>query len=120
MSLFFLLSAVLLSSLSLFLFYKLYIYIFQEEERLADPFFFVKKGKLRAFWKAYCEGLSGTGADPFLKSKPMYIAFYLSLHFLCPLWGFAFFLQSDGNFLVVIVSIFLSLQLHHRAFSQAS
>ena len=41
------------------------------------------------------------------------------LHFLFPLWGFGFFLHSDANFLVVVLSIIISLQIHQRVYSAA-
>ena len=39
---------------------------------------------------------------------------YLSFHLFTPLIGFSLFLRTDGNFLVVLFSFFVSYQLHHR------
>ena len=118
MSLPFLLFAILFSFSALLLFYSLYSHIFQQEEK-------EKKGKnsydynrLKAFWQAYCHELSQLSLKSFFKLNFLYIAFYLCLHLLFPFWGLALFLHSDGNFLVIISSVFISLQLHHRLFSQ--
>ncbi|MBI3394218.1 MAG: hypothetical protein HY042_00105 [Spirochaetia bacterium] len=45
---------------------------------------------------------------------------FLSLHLLVPLWGFAIFLRSDGNFLVIVLSIIASIQLVQRLFPSES
>lgn len=116
MSLPFLFFSILLSSLALLLFYSLYSRIPQREEKVGASFFY-RHGKLSAFWKAYAYELSRLSLRPFLKLSFLCLAFYLCLHLLFPLWGFAFFLRSDGNFLVIIGSVFISLQLHHRLFS---
>ena len=120
MSLPFLAFALFFSFLSFFLLCKLCSHIFEfegEKERQA-LFFFFRREKNKAFWQAFRLGFYQAESKSFLKSKYSYITFYLCLHFLFPLWGFAFFLQSDGNFLVVLASIFISLQVHHRIFSQ--
>lgn len=41
---------------------------------------------------------------------------YLSLHLLFPLWGLAFLLKSDINFLVILVGILLSMQFTQRIY----
>jgi hypothetical protein len=44
------------------------------------------------------------------------LAHYVALHMVVPLLGLGFFLRTDGNFLVVIVSLLWSLQLVQRLF----
>ena len=46
----------------------------------------------------------------------LFIAHYISIHFMIPLWGFSFFLHTNVNFLVIIISIFTSFQLHQRLY----
>ena len=41
---------------------------------------------------------------------------YAALHLLVPLFGFGLYLRTDGNFLVVIASLFWSMQLFQRLF----
>ena len=43
-------------------------------------------------------------------------SFYILLNLLIPFWGLTFYLNSDANFLVVVVSIIVSLQLHQRLY----
>ncbi|MDH5657356.1 MAG: hypothetical protein OEZ34_15700 [Spirochaetia bacterium] len=40
----------------------------------------------------------------------------ISLHLFVPFTGFAFFLKSDANFLVLIVSVLWSIQLFQRLY----
>ena len=119
MSLPFLFFAILLSSLGLLLFYSLCSHIFKAERKKQSAAPFYKPEMLRAFWQSCRHELSHLRLKPFFKLSFLYLAFYLCLHLLFPFWGFALFLHSDGNFLVIVGSVFISLQLHHRLFFQA-
>lgn len=44
------------------------------------------------------------------------LAHYLSLHLLVPLLGLGFLLRSDGNFVVIVLAMFASMQLYQRVF----
>ena len=41
---------------------------------------------------------------------------YVALHLLIPVGGLGFWLRTDGNFLIVILSLFLSVQLAQRLY----
>ena len=45
---------------------------------------------------------------------------FLSLHLFIPFTGFAFFLRTDANFLVFILSILWSIQLFQRLYPGVS
>lgn len=123
MSFLFLFLAIICSFIILLLFYRLYELVLplsclREEEKEQSASFSSKYKRLKIFWQAYRHELSQAGKKPFLKLSFLCLAFYACLHLLFPFWGFAFFLRSDANFLVIIGTVFISLQLHHKLFSQ--
>jgi len=64
------------------------------------------------FYRASLRRLAAApGLDSFVT-----LAHYAGLHLLVPLWGFAIWLHSDGNFLVVIAWAVWAVQLVQRLF----
>ena len=105
MSFSFFILAILLSLCLIFL-------LFYFCSNFGDQSFSLKN--IFVFGKKYVQYMNEWKWKKFQRKDLSFLSFYLLLHLLFPTWGFAFFLHSDVNFLVVIFSILLSLQLYYR------
>ena len=72
--------------------------------------------KFRFLLQSYCENLRNSLTRSFSFTSIITIIHYLCMHLFIPSWGFGFLLYTDGNFMVVILSILFSLQLHQIIF----
>lgn len=72
--------------------------------------------KNAGFWFYYREAMRRVLAGRPGSGEWLIFVHYLALHLLVPLLGFGLFLRTDGNFIVVILTVFWSVQLVQRVY----
>ncbi len=121
MSITLLLFALFITSYSCYLFIalqKLYnVKNFNNKKLKKNPLLNVLQGFFE-FYKVFCLTLSNL-RNNFLSKKNSYtLLLYLNLNLLIPAWGLGFFINSDGNYIIVILSIFASMRLYQASFNK--
>ncbi len=72
--------------------------------------------KNAGFWFYYREAMRRVLSGRPGSGEWLICVHYIALHLLVPLLGFGLFLRTDGNFIVVILTVFWSVQLVQRLF----
>ncbi len=116
MSFYFLLSAILLTALLILLsFFIRNIFIAEDTsikgKAISKTF---SSSRFLTILEFYRKNLQLRQQIISFKRFLLFSSHYISIHCMTPLWGLAFFLHTNGNFLVVILSIITSFQLHQR------